>query len=183
MWVGHFFYSEHVRDKYKKAADAGNLDAMHKMGQSYCCGPPGGAYYDTMKALNYWCEAAKKGHADSQYSVGNIYENAFKVPEVPIKKNDARAWMWFTLAASQGHAEAAARKRNIEDYMTPDNFAKANVMLQNWHNVRCLPWEEPKGAWDPAWVQEQKEQLEKQQQKDFSKPMKKMQKRDMHRVY
>ena len=79
---------------YKKAAFQG-----HKGGQSglsYMAESWGNA-----EARKYLVQLAKKGDADSQYSLGKIYELG-----IEVEKNFALSREWYSKAAKQGHVKA-----------------------------------------------------------------------------
>ncbi len=129
-------YDDYGRQTLTAKAEAGDSDAQYRLGESYCCGPQG-YYYDTMKALHWWCKAALQGHAGAAFNVGNLYENSYKLVDVPLKKNDAKAWMWYNVAANAGYDEAESYRDNLDNQMTPANLAKAEELLAHWNKTRC----------------------------------------------
>jgi len=152
----HPFISEHTRATKKAAADAGDPAALYAMGDSYCCGPKGG-YYDTEKAMAYWCRAAKMGHGPSMLALGKLYEDSYRMIDNTIPKNDLKAYMWYSAAAQSGVSEAAELVRSQEQVMTPANLAKAKAMVPHWRETRCVLLSPPEGPWDPAWVKAQED--------------------------
>ncbi len=56
---------------------------------------------DVVRAIALYCEGARMGDAESQFSLGWIYANGRGVP-----RNDELAAYFFTLATRQGHAHA-----------------------------------------------------------------------------
>ena len=60
-----------------------------------------GVVKDLPKAIALYCEAARMGDAEAQYSLGWIYANGRGVP-----RDDERAAVFFALAAAQGHVHA-----------------------------------------------------------------------------
>ncbi len=63
---------------------------------------------DGGKAAKLYCEAARLGDAEAQYSVGWMYANGRGVP-----RDDALAAYFFDLAARQGHSHAAGMLRFV----------------------------------------------------------------------
>ena len=57
----------------------------------------------TRLAAQWYFEAARKGHADAQYSLGILFLTGSGV----VQSND-EASKWIGRAAAQGHADAAA---------------------------------------------------------------------------
>ncbi|MEO8304451.1 MAG: transglycosylase SLT domain-containing protein [Betaproteobacteria bacterium] len=60
-----------------------------------------GALKDPLLAINFYCEAARLGDAESQFSLGWIYANGRGVP-----RDDRLASIFFGMAAEQGHEYA-----------------------------------------------------------------------------
>ena len=63
---------------------------------------------DPQRALMLYCEAARLGDAEAQYSAGWMHANARGTP-----RDDALAAYFFTLAAAQGHAPAERMLRFV----------------------------------------------------------------------
>ena len=68
---------------------------------------------DYQKALELYCQAARAGFADAQYSMGWMYANGRGV-----SKNDEIAAQFFQIAAEQGHQQAIELTRNISGNVT-----------------------------------------------------------------
>lgn len=60
-----------------------------------------GVKRDPAKAVQLYCEAARIGDAESQYSLGWMYANGRGLP-----RDDATAAYFFSMAAKQGHPQA-----------------------------------------------------------------------------
>lgn len=74
-------------------------------------------------AFHEFLAAAKKGHADSQYNMGIMYEQG-----IGVRKDDAEAFAWYSKSAEQGNSDA---QFNLGVFYengrgTKVNFAKAN---------------------------------------------------------
>jgi TPR repeat protein len=76
--------------------------AQVELGERYYRGE--GVPKDMTKAAEWWQEAAEKGHAGAQYSLGYIYYRHF-LGERTVG-DDAEAMQWWQKAAAQGHAGA-----------------------------------------------------------------------------
>ncbi len=48
-----------TRQRLLAPAEQGDAQAQYELGVSYCCGT---GYYDTVRAIEWWCKAAKQGH-------------------------------------------------------------------------------------------------------------------------
>jgi TPR repeat protein len=64
---------------------------------------------DYATALREWTPLAKQGSASAQYSLGEMYENGWGVPQ-----NFESAVKWYRLAAEQGHASAQYKLKKIK---------------------------------------------------------------------
>ena len=62
-----------------------------------------GVARDYVRAMTLYCKAARKGNADAQFAMGWMYANGRG-----IERNDGVAALLFSLAAVQGHQQAAA---------------------------------------------------------------------------
>ena len=76
-----------------------------------------GVAKDPVRAAQLYCEGARHGDADSQFSLGWMYANARGLP-----RDDATAAYFFKLAAEQGHVQAQNMLRFVGEARatTPD---------------------------------------------------------------
>ena len=70
---------------------------------------------DIHRAVQLYCTAARRGHAEAQYLLGWLYANGRG-----IERNDALAAAWFRLAAAQGDLHA---KRMLARLADPNHTA------------------------------------------------------------
>ena len=70
---------------------------------------------------------AEQGNANAQYNLGVFYDNGLGVPQDKV-----RAYMWFSLSASQGREGAAAFRDLIARRMTPAQIAEAQKLAREW---------------------------------------------------
>jgi hypothetical protein len=138
------------RKKLKELAEGGSAEAQYRLGQSYCCGQ--GGNYNNEKALNWFCQAAKRGHHAAQFELGQMYEHGYtmlgwdtvtyrrrpgtgKYPE----RNLERAYMWYSVANSEGTFPMAQnRKLDLAaNEMTLPQVTNAEKMLESWRDVPC----------------------------------------------
>ena len=84
---------------YQRAADLGDVLAMHNLGFLYERGE--GIKLDLKKTVKYWRMAAEQGMASAQYNLGTSYERGEGVAQ-----DYAEAARLYKLAADQGHTKA-----------------------------------------------------------------------------
>ena len=70
---------------------------------------------------------AEQGNANAQYNLGTFYDNGLGVP-----LDKVRAYMWFSLSATQGREGAAAFRDLIARRMTPAQIAEAQKLAREW---------------------------------------------------
>ncbi len=98
-------YTEAVK-WYRKAVEAGNADAMYRLGEAYEDGE--GVEEDEAEAVKWYREAVKgyrkaaeAGNADAMNSLGEAYRDGKGVEE-----DEAEAVEWYRKAAEAGNADA-----------------------------------------------------------------------------
>jgi FOG: TPR repeat, SEL1 subfamily len=82
---------------------------------------------DYAAALRFIRPLAEQGNANAQYNLGVLYDNGLGVPQDKV-----RAYMWFTLSASQGRDGAAAFRDLIARRMTPAQIEEAQKLTREW---------------------------------------------------
>ena len=85
-----------------KAAEGGDLDALHDVAAHYATGD-GPAAKDEAKAVELYTRAAERGHALSQYDLGFML-----ILGEGTGKNEAKGLLWMERAAAGG-CDLAAR--------------------------------------------------------------------------
>ena len=89
-------------------------------------------YYDGRDNRKMWqwmCRAANQGHQGAQVHLGLLYRDGMKKP---IPQNFSRAYMWFSLAASNGDNWAAIMRNYLAEKMTPAQILEAERMVREW---------------------------------------------------
>jgi TPR repeat protein len=82
--------------------------------------------YDT--AFHTCTEAAEQGEAKAQYKLGFMYYNGEGTP-----KNNVLAYVWWNIAAAQGHEKAKETRGFIEELMTPNQIAEAQKLSKEYY--------------------------------------------------
>jgi len=111
---------------YKRAAEQGNVKAMHNLAV-LSAGNGEGATVDYAAAGRWFTEAAAHGLADSQYNLGILYENG-----LGVGKDYAAAYKWYALAARSGDKEALRRRELVKERLSPAAIKATEMDIAAW---------------------------------------------------
>ncbi len=136
------------REQWEEYASKGDVYAQFELAESYCCSHTEGTR-DYKKSFHWFCEAGKNGNAKAQVKLGKLYQGVETLGELSVPKDDARAYMWYSLAARRVNPEAMKLKRELKKTISKNHLGDANYLLLNLKEVPCdtkpLKWsEEPK---------------------------------------
>lgn len=87
-----------------------------------------------VEARNRFLRAAC-GDATSQYMAGYEHEHGLGVP-----RNLGKAYVWYSIAAANGRAEAAGQRDQIARKMTREQLTAAEHLVQTWTPPDCSEW-------------------------------------------
>lgn len=87
-------------DKYRLAAEKGDLEAQVQLGLMYAKGD--GVPQDNQLAQQWWQKAAAKGSAKAQFNMGLLYFDG----SLGVKQDSTQAALWLRKAANQNLASA-----------------------------------------------------------------------------
>jgi Sel1 repeat len=85
---------------------------------------------DYATAVRIMRSLAEQGNANAQYNLGVFYDNGLGVP-----RDLVRAYLWLSLAASQGRESASTFRDLIARLMTPAQIAEAQKLVREWKPV------------------------------------------------
>ncbi len=122
-------------EAWKVLALQGDAEAQFTVGQYYCCGKR--PRYDNVKALFWFCKAAKQGQRDAMTEVGKMYEFEYEFEGSVIPRDHAMSYAYYSLAMLQGSDGAREYREALMPRMTENEKEKANVLLKKWPNVPC----------------------------------------------
>jgi TPR repeat protein len=80
---------------------------------------------DYVPAIRLFRPLAEKGNPKAQSVIGVMYRKG-----QGVARSSARAFMWFSLAASRGDAKAKAELHEVSKEMTPVEITQAQAMMQ-----------------------------------------------------
>ncbi len=131
---------------YTKAATAGNARAMHNLAVMNAEGAAGGKP-DYAEAAQWFRKAGQLGIRDSQFNLGILYARGMGVPQDLVQ-----SWLWFSLAAQQGDADAAKKRDEVAAKMdAPALLAAAKALAEFKASTPSPAANEapaPPGGWD-----------------------------------
>jgi localization factor PodJL len=110
----------------ERAAENGDVSAMHNLGLYYYEGEAGAQ--DPAKAAQWFQRAANLGVKDSQYNLAMLYAKGYGVP-----KNTAEAYKWYLVAAAAGDQGAKDAAQALRPQLTPDSQAAAERAAAAFH--------------------------------------------------
>lgn len=100
-------FAAEKRDDYDRRVKAGNAQASHILGNLYWYGECVEQDYPT--AVNWYQDAARKGHLGAMVTLGNIYYRGTHVRQDP-----AQSAIWYRMAAEEG--DLFSQRRLAEMY-------------------------------------------------------------------
>lgn len=109
-------------------ADQGDVEAQYWLGIQQ-------AILDKSKGFGWLCRAANQKYPSAQYAVGNWYRQqgeSASVRAATFRPDDRVAFMWYSLAVSNGETLAAATRRKLTAHMTPAEIAEAERLAAEW---------------------------------------------------
>ncbi len=135
-----------ARSWYLKAANAGNARAMHNLAvldaEDAGSGKP-----DYAEAASWFRRAGQFGVRDSQYNLGVLYGRGLGVPQ-----DFGQSWLWFSLAAQQGDADAGKKRDEVGAKLDANGLAAASKALAEFKLQTPSPEANdapaPAGGWD-----------------------------------
>ena len=77
--------------------------------------------------MSWYEKAAQQGYASAQYNLGlMIAKGAGTAPDLP------RAYMWLTMAADQGDAEAKAKRDYLASKLSAAQMTEGQRLAAEW---------------------------------------------------
>ena len=89
---------------------------------------------DYSKALEWFHKAATYGVRDSQFNLGVLYGRGLGAAQ-----DLAESWMWFSVGARQGDADAARKRDEVANRMDGRVMAEGKKLLDGFKAERRTP--------------------------------------------
>ncbi|MFC1665561.1 tetratricopeptide repeat protein [Pseudomonadota bacterium] len=105
----------------RKLAEQGNAQAQFELGRMFLTGE-----LNEDKAKAYHQAVGKKNPSTDLY-LGEMYLKGIGIP-----KNYVEALKWWTLAKAQGHVKAGELIVLLQNRMTPEQLAEAEILAQEF---------------------------------------------------
>lgn len=109
---------------YTQAANMGDAEAQHELGNCYALGY--GVAKDYKQAVHWYTQAANQGYAAAQYMLGEGYNNGSIVAQ-----NKARALEWHKRAANQGYPLSQYKLAN--QYYRGEGTFQSYKLALHWY--------------------------------------------------
>lgn len=113
---------------FRRAANGGNVLAMHRIGVMTARGDGGPA--DSQEAIAWFEQAANFGLVDSQYNLGAIYHPSDDGGS-PVQ-DAAKAYYWYSLAARNGDAQAEPLAAGVAVALSPEARSGVDDDVAAW---------------------------------------------------
>jgi uncharacterized protein len=110
---------------YTQSAAQGNRVAAYQAGVLYEAGS--GVTQNYAQAFQYYKQSASKGYSPAFVALGKLHELG-----LGTSVNLLHAYVAYSVAARQEDAEAADRLQSLIRRLTPDQLARAKVLLQRF---------------------------------------------------
>lgn len=92
-----------------------------------------------LKGLKQVCKESNMQDPNYMYRIGDFYWFGTS----PYPKDLVRAYIWYNLAASQGHYWASRAVKRVADLLSEKELKEAKNILENWQPEKCeddLKW-------------------------------------------
>lgn len=113
---------------FRRAANGGNVLAMHRIGVMTARGDGGPA--DSQEAIAWFEKAANFGLVDSQYNLGAIYHPSDDGGSAV--QDAAKAYYWYSLAARNGDDQAQPLAAGVSAGMSSAARAEIDAQVAAW---------------------------------------------------
>ena len=110
-------------------ARSGNAQAEELMGVLYALGL--GVDTDPARAFEWYLRAAQKGHPGAQSHVAAFYEAGIGLASADLM----RAYVWYTLSARGGAADAAASLQAVAEKLSQDQIDTAHSLIDDYQSL------------------------------------------------
>ncbi len=133
-----------ARTWFRRAANGGNVLAMHRIGIMTARGEGGTA--DAGEAIGWFELAGNRGLVDSQYNLGAIFHPTGDSNATSIQ-DAGKAYFWYSLAAKNGDQQAQPLAAGVAATLSATEKATLDKSIAEWE---ALPADKEANALTPA---------------------------------
>lgn len=122
-----------ARQWFERAANGGNVLAMHRLGVMAARGE--GGPVDPTSSIAWFEKAASFGLVDSQYNLGATYHPTADGSEGGVQsgfQDRAKAYFWYSIAAKNGDAQAGAMATGLAASMPAAERSAKDAEVAAW---------------------------------------------------
>ena len=112
---------------YGRAADQGNVRAMHNLAVLHAENPTANGKPDFAAAASAFRRAAEHGVRDSQYNLAVLYARGLGVGQDLVQ-----SYLWFSAAAAQGDEEAGRKRDEVATKLSPKDLTEAKAVTASF---------------------------------------------------
>lgn len=130
------------REKLETLARSGDAVAMVQLGDEYCCGIGDGKSEE--KAIAWWCQAAREGNAEAQFTLGRVYQESgmplmaeSRYNQVRVHKDNSVAYAWYVNAANKGNRLAEKYLALLKRSMNNPQMQEAETLALDPRAIPC----------------------------------------------
>lgn len=118
-------HSARVAERLKSAAENGDPFSQNQIALGFAADTA--LLRDDQEARTWLRRAAQQGYAEAQFNLGNLCQSASLRPSsTGVAEARIEAYVWFYLAAAQGHPQAAASCEALNLQLTDAELAEGN---------------------------------------------------------
>jgi localization factor PodJL len=129
---------------FRRAANGGNILAMHRIGVMMARGDGGPA--DAREAIDWFERAGNHGLVDSQYNLGAIYHPSEDSASSSVQ-DAGQAYYWYSLAVKNGDEQAAQLAKGIGALLSAEQKSALDESIAAWE---AIPADEAANELAPA---------------------------------
>ena len=123
-----------ARTWFRRAANGGNVLAMHRVGVMNARGDGGPS--DAGEAINWFEQAGNRGLVDSMYNLGAIHHPNPSTDSATNSVQDAgKAYFWYSLAAINGDGQAQTLAESVAIALSASQRANLNAEISAWQPI------------------------------------------------
>ncbi|MCJ2122815.1 tetratricopeptide repeat protein [Methylobacterium sp. J-077] len=119
---------------YGRAAEQGHARSMHNLAVLYAENPAANGKPDFASAASWFRQGAEFGVRDSQYNLAVLYARG-----LGLTQDLVQSYAWFSAAAAQGDDDAAKKRDDVANKLSPADLASAKSLAATFKPRKIDP--------------------------------------------